>query len=1369
MPRQPICAFAALFLLAVGSSAAQNIFPDPSFDKTGNSDAGRGRCIMFAVTERTHWRGTEYKLKVEPFARYRATAYARCRRGTGNAYALYGWEWNSFDWRFNTQAAVVASEEWRRYSSEFVSPTDTYHFYPAALLGTADTQIWVDDVEVAKCAEPADVIAALLAKRELEAGERSLLARHHLREGQTEKALALAEGMDPYTRADIFCAVAKTASDPELRERCFGLMLANAGPAYANGMTRVAEILAPLSSARRTAWVERAESRHGGPNAMAACAAVKTWLCLQELKECPTCTAARASLDAAVVAHRRGLAAIQQKGCTGRFRLLFESQGKALNEVRAAWEKRFAELGNCTVKILGTPVTPERYAIVLPREPRAHERYAAGELNAYFERLTGRALGIVEVAPPAGKHGIYIGRPPVVRGKRIDVDFADLGEEAFLIKTMGRDLVIVGGLRGALYGVYTLLEDYLGCGWYMPGPLGEVVPRSGMLEIGNVSDLQRPSFEWRCASSSYDSKWCVRSKLDPTTVGARYGVDKGDPAFFGQFGHNYSYLVKPTVYFLTHPEYYSLVRSGRAWDRTQVCTSDPAVVRLCAENICRRIEAQPDCKVFALCQNDHAGWCECRRCRSIDTKKGSVTDRLMVLCNRVSRLVRQRYPTKRIYTYAYQAGVDPPLAEMPDPELGVQLCHIRWPCCHVHPVASCERNQEYNSWLTGWAKVCKHLFVYDYRVDYANYLMPYPTCYAIARDVPYYHKMGVKTLYYQGGGNAHNFGMCHYLLAKLMWNVDADFDALVQRFFTQYFGPAAEPMEAYWRLLHEKIWKGDIHMNLYASPPKELFTDSFFAGADAHFDQAEALAGTGVHLDRVHWERITLYYAKLATLRRTLTAQQKGNLLHVGPSESRDWRRDLARFITIAKKFQIFRIREGSWGEFDVDIRGFVERVSGMTVHDRTDFRYLSGRAAHEGRRCIHVSGNTPESHGSWGQRYPLILKGGREYVASCWAKTQARDGFSVDALRLSGDVSALGESLTATTDWRRVETRFTTPGKASASVRVTAATIRGQGEVWIDDVRVVAADEPGRDLVPNGNFEHARGREPDYWPRPGSGRSFAWTELSPIREFLADPVGYRVSSDQTSRHEVVTLDNGLVRADLVPSLGGRIYRLIDQRSKVNHFYAPTTLRTQSGWVNYGGYEEYASPAFAGPGWSDAFTCDVSGGRQARMTAGLGSLRLTRTIALTAGKAEVEITSTLTNTGKSTVTTRLRVHPVLNVGGSRDGKELLVLGQDGKIAEHKIGAERTDLWLKGSDFPNGSWALRCPRNGSGVINIFSKRDVSECYVCVQPHEGVNLELMSPATQLKPGDAITMTHRYVLIPSGTLLGNLRRAMQHQGRI
>ena len=130
----------ALLALALADQAhaGQNVFPDPSFERTGNSTHGRngGRCLTLAVKEKTRWRGKEYLLKVEPFARYRATGYARFQRTEGGASTLYGWTWNSFDWRFGAQAGVKPNAGWQQYTVRFVSPNEDYHFYPVVLHGS---------------------------------------------------------------------------------------------------------------------------------------------------------------------------------------------------------------------------------------------------------------------------------------------------------------------------------------------------------------------------------------------------------------------------------------------------------------------------------------------------------------------------------------------------------------------------------------------------------------------------------------------------------------------------------------------------------------------------------------------------------------------------------------------------------------------------------------------------------------------------------------------------------------------------------------------------------------------------------------------------------------------------------------------------------------------------------------------------------------------------------------------------------------------------------------------------------------------------------------------------------------------------------
>ena len=1357
MTRQLFVALFAAILACTAQAAA--LFPDSSFERTGNSSEGRGggRCLTVSSQARTRWRGSRsYKLKIEPFAQYQVVGYAKAT-GKGELKALLGYGWNSYDWRYQCGYTVPSDGQWHRCEVTFSCPRETYTLHPAALFGAENAQVWVDDVTIEKIAEPEAVSAAISAKKTLTMEDREFLARVHIAAAETEQATALCAGADTYTRADIYCALALASRDDVPRGKWLTKMLENSGPAYANALTRLDDIGKGRPSATVLSWLDQARASCRDGDAAMAWATATMRLGHRLLGRADTCTEAGELLLRLEQAERAAQSLLAAKQCQTRFASVLTELRQALATPRATWAKRLAALGACTITINGSALGPATHDIVLPDSPASHEEHAARQLRLYLERLTGTAPELAAVRPNPGRHGIYIARPTGDVVPKPKAKLEDLGEEAFLLQTIGPDLYILGGLRGALYGVYTLLEDYLGCGWYMPGPVGEVVPQAGAFALNDVIDLQRPSFTWRGLSSIRDAEWCIRNKVDPTISGAHYGIDKGDPAFFGTFGHNYSRLIPPGKHFLSHPEYFSLVKGKRKWDHTQLCTTNPDVIRLCAEGICRDIERRPECKVFALCQNDWAGWCECTDCKALDTRADSVTDRLMVFCSAVSKLVREQHPDKQVYTYAYQAGVEPPERVVPAPGLGIQLCHIRHPCSHSHPIETAKRNTEYKSWVEGWTDVTKQLFVYDYRVNYSNYLMPYPHSYAIIKDVPYYHRRGVRNLFYQGGGSAHNFGPCHYLLAKLMWNVTADPQELVQRFFTQYYGPAAPPMERYWKLLHGTVYEEDVEMNLYSTPPKKVFTPEFIAAAEALFEKAESRAGESVYRDRIEWERITLYWVKLATGTNPLQIRMTDKALTIGPDGRSDWRADLAEFIRIARKFRIWRIRESAW-RGDVDIRGFVSEISGLDVHDRCDYRYPVKESC-EGQRCVTVRANlatTPSS--SWRQRYPMILKGATEHRLSCQVRTQGDATFTTIPVELTGAVPQAGQTITGETPWQEIAFTFHTPNVDSASVVAHVGRVtNGIGQVWVDDLTVVAVDAPDRNLVQNGNFERRRGTEPDYWIRPGNGSAFHWTDMSPVKEFLAAPVTYDIPGRQPRSYPVTTLENDLVRVDVIPGLGGRIQRLIDKRSGANICYNPTEVHRQEAWINYGGYEEYTSPQLGGPGWDCSFDTEQQHGKTGQkliLTAKLSDRRIRRVITLPVDRPDVRIESTVTNISANPIKARLRVHPILRIGGRVGECTLFARRRNGDVLTREIQAERSDLWLKGADFADGVWALRSSADGAGLVNRFNPTQIDTTYICVQPNEGVNLELMSPVKMLGPGDELRVNHAYHLLSPGT---------------
>ena len=74
--------------------------------------------------------------------------------------------------------------------------------------------------------------------------------------------------------------------------------------------------------------------------------------------------------------------------------------------------------------------------------------------------MTGAKLPIVSDKDPLGEKAILVRPQCASRATELNLDLPSLGQEGYVIRTVGNRLVIAGGeLRGNLYGVYGLLED----------------------------------------------------------------------------------------------------------------------------------------------------------------------------------------------------------------------------------------------------------------------------------------------------------------------------------------------------------------------------------------------------------------------------------------------------------------------------------------------------------------------------------------------------------------------------------------------------------------------------------------------------------------------------------------------------------------------------------------------------------------------------------------------------------------------------------------------------------------------------------------------------------------------------------------------
>ena len=425
------------------------------------------------------------------------------------------------------------------------------------------------------------------------------------------------------------------------------------------------------------------------------------------------------------------------------------------------------------------------YRIVIAADASPSTQYAAKELQTFLKQISGAELPVATDREAVAAHEIVLGVSSHLNAQSGAIDFPRLGDEGYVIRTVGPHLVIAGSaLRGNLYGVYGLLEDHLGCRWFAPGV--SRIPRIARIALGPIDETRIPVLEYRepYTFECMDGDWCARNRMNSSS--ARLEARHGGRVRFadGLFVHTFARLVPPAKYFATHPEYFSLVGGKRQNGYAQLCCTNEDVIRICTEEIRAAMRAQPDATVFSVSQNDTDLHCECPRCQALARQEGSQGAPVLNLANRVAEAVEKDFPGKVVETLAYQWTRQAPKTMRPRPNVVVRLCSIE--CCFSHPLATCDssENRAFRDDLQAWSKVSQRLWIWDYTTDFAHYLMPFPNQRVRRPNIQFYVANHVKGIFEQDTYDTPHSELAAlggYLTAKFLWNPDYDQDRAMTR------------------------------------------------------------------------------------------------------------------------------------------------------------------------------------------------------------------------------------------------------------------------------------------------------------------------------------------------------------------------------------------------------------------------------------------------------------------------------------------------------------------------------------------------------------------------------------------------------------
>ena len=493
---------------------------------------------------------------------------------------------------------------------------------------------------------------------------------------------------------------------------------------------------------------------------------------------------------------------------------------------------------------------PAVYAIVRAERASESEMYAAEELRDFLAKVTGVTLPIVTDGQELPERAIVVGETKFT--ELSPSERKTLGEDGFRLKVQdGRLLVYGSRKRGALYGVYEVLEKYAGCRWY--ASWHSVIPRKTRVVVPDgLDDTQVPAFAMRepfwydmNVHRDFSARLRVNGYNHCARVPEKFGGDSF--RFGGGLGscHTFNTLMPPDEFFDSHPEYFSFENGKRIKNPSQLCLTNPDVLRIVTERVLGRIRKDPGAKFYGVSQNDWLHYCRCEQCKAVDEEEESHAGTMIRFVNAVAEAVEKEFPDVVIETLAYQYTRKPPKKTKLRHNVVPCLCTIECDFARPIDVSQYRENISFRRDIEGWRKQTGQLYVWDYTTDFPNYTMPFANVLALQGNLKFFRDNNVKEIFEQGAyqGRHGDFAeLKSWLLAKWMWNPELPIEPLLKDFFEGYYGKGAPYVRRYFDELHALqiaySTPSNKPLSIWVGPHNPAISDAFLEKAAELWDAA---------------------------------------------------------------------------------------------------------------------------------------------------------------------------------------------------------------------------------------------------------------------------------------------------------------------------------------------------------------------------------------------------------------------------------------------------------------------------------------------------------------------------------------------------
>ena len=457
-------------------------------------------------------------------------------------------------------------------------------------------------------------------------------------------------------------------------------------------------------------------------------------------------------------------------------------------------------------------------------------RSVASFMQGQLETTTGATLKLVSATPNTitedrYRYAIVFGHEDLAArlGVQLPSD-AGIGTAGYIIKKVGRTVfILANGEDGYRMGVLAFLRETIG--YEMIAEDCVIYNKEGAEVLPEFNLVETPSFGYR-------QQQTYMTETEVKNMGLQTHGDLWIPSPEDWDMHNTLHYLPVATYQAAHPSWYYTYTDSISEQRTQICPTAGgkssefnAMVEAIAANMLVQINAYPEREniSFSIMDTADKDDCQCTRCKLYDTLygEGGFAAAWIDLMNAINAKVRESLPAGRVLNIAFLAyrGTEKAPAyndlslmkryEIDDNgnytqtneylkcDKGVTVWLAPINAVYAENFNHAD-NAEHLLTVKKWLALSDSVYVWMYGTNFKFYMYPYNSWQASAETYKIFHDLGVKAVWSQSNETeATAFtDLKGYIDSKFMFNVNADYETVLDSYFDGYFGPASATMRS---------------------------------------------------------------------------------------------------------------------------------------------------------------------------------------------------------------------------------------------------------------------------------------------------------------------------------------------------------------------------------------------------------------------------------------------------------------------------------------------------------------------------------------------------------------------------------------------